>query len=125
MWLFILFVMRKLEKLKENYDFRRLYNKGTACVSPAFVLYFRKGRTGRVRIGLTAGKKIGGAVERNRAKRVMVAAFNSCLAHIPQGYEFVIVARTRLLSLKSTQVAAIMEKQLRAADIWCDDEHCE
>ncbi len=114
--------MQNFEKLKQNYDFRRLYTKGTACVTPAFILYFRKGRAGKVRLGLTAGKKIGGAVQRNRAKRVMYAAFSSLLPNIPKGYDFVIVARTRILSQKSTQVAATISKQLSASGIWCDAE---
>lgn len=113
--------MQDFEKLKQNYDFRRLYTKGTACVTPAFVLYYRKGRAGKVRLGLTAGKKIGGAVQRNRAKRVLYAAFSSCLPKIPKGYDFVIVARTRILSQKSTQVAATICKQLSASGIWCDN----
>lgn len=112
--------MQNFEKLKQNYDFRRLYTGGTARVTSAFVLYYRKGRAGKVRLGLTAGKKIGGAVQRNRAKRVMYAAFSSCMPHIPKGYDFVIVARARILSQKSTQVAAAMKKQLIASGIWCD-----
>lgn len=115
--------MQKLEKLKQNYDFRRLYNKGTACVAPAFVLYWKRGRAGHVRLGLTAGKKIGGAVQRNRAKRVMYAAFCSCLPNIKTGYDFVIVARAKILDLKSTQVATALKKQLTACDIWCDNEY--
>ena len=75
-------------------------------------------------LGITAGKKIGKAVARNRAKRVITAAFSECLPHIPIGYDFIIVARTRILKVKSTAVAASMKKLLCSAGIMdaSDDE---
>lgn len=63
-------------------------------------------------------EKIGGAVQRNRAKRVITAAFRECLPGIKPGYDFVIVARTRILEIKSTAAAQTMKKQLSAAGIY-------
>ena len=91
-------------KLKENYSFRRAYKKGKSYVSPYFVIYAVKNRRG-IRLGITAGKKLGCAVKRNRAKRVITAAFRACLPNIPSGYDFVIIARTRILDIKSTAAA--------------------
>ncbi|MBP3705943.1 MAG: ribonuclease P protein component [Clostridia bacterium] len=112
--------MQKIEKLKENRDFRRLYYHGKSCVNPYFVLYLMKGRTKKTRIGITAGKALGGAVERNRAKRVITAAFRSLMDNISPGYDFVIVARTRILKEKSTKIAQIMEGQFKNVGIWCE-----
>lgn len=103
------FIMSLL-KLKENRDFRRAYNRGKSYVSPFIVVYVNKNRTNNVRLGITAGKKIGKAVERNRAKRVITAAFSSVLPEIRDGFDFVIVARTRILEVKSTVVAASLHK---------------
>ena len=112
--------MRKFEKLKQNWEFRRAYTRGTAFVAPSFVMYVCKGKNSHTRLGITAGKKIGTAVYRNRAKRVITAAFSEVVSHIPQGYDFVIVARTRVLSVKSTQVAATIEKQLKSKELWIE-----
>ncbi len=112
--------MRKFEKLKQNWEFRRAYTRGTAFVAPSFVMYVCKGKNSHTRLGITAGKKIGTAVYRNRAKRVITAAFSEVVSHIPQGYDFVIVARTRILSVKSTQVAATIEKQLKSKELWIE-----
>ena len=109
--------MSKIIKLKENYAFRRAYKKGKSFVSPFFVIYITKNRRGGIRLGITAGKKIGGAVKRNRAKRVITAAFRECLPEIHEGYDFVIVARTRILDIKSTAAAASMKKLLNAAGV--------
>ena len=101
-----------LIKLKENRDFRRAYNRGKSYVCPYIVVYVTKNRTHNVRLGITAGKKIGKAVLRNRAKRVITAAFCSVLPEIREGLDVVIVARTRILNVKSTVVAEHLHKLL-------------
>lgn len=111
------FVTGMITKLKENYEFRRAYKKGKALVCPYFVIYAVR-RKGGVRMGITAGKKLGGAVQRNRAKRVLTAAFAECLPGLANGYDFVLVARTRILTVKSTVVAAAMKKLLATAGIY-------
>ncbi len=113
--------MNSIVKLKENYCFRRAYRKGAVYVSPYFVIYAVKSKK-NIRLGITAGKKLGGAVKRNRAKRVITAAFRECLPHILPGYDFVIVARTRILNAKSTETAASMRKIFTDAGIWNDTE---
>lgn len=104
--------MKREDKLKQNWEFRRLYSRGKCVATPAFVLYFIKGKSGRVRLGITAGKKIGCAVKRNRAKRVITAAFDACLPEIKTGYDFCVVARGRILSLTSTQVKNMLSEKL-------------
>lgn len=105
------------EKLKQNIDFRRIYGRGEAFVNPAFVAYALKNRNGRVRLGITVSKKLGGAVERNRAKRLLTAAFAEVAGEIKGGYDIVLVARVRILKHKSTEIAAMLEKRLCQAGI--------
>jgi ribonuclease P protein component len=107
------FIM-KLIKLKNNYDFRRVYKKGKSYVCPFFVIYINPNRNNNVRLGITVGKKIGNAVNRNRAKRVITAAFRSAYPQIAAGNDFVIVARTRILNVKSTKVEELLLKLLKA-----------
>ena len=116
--------MNSIIKLKENYSFRRAYKKGKSYVSPYFVIYAVKNRRG-IRLGITVSKKLGCAVKRNRAKRVITAAFRDCLPNIPSGYDFVIVARTRILDIKSTAAAASMRALLRSAGIWSEAKENE
>lgn len=123
MWLLLLLpisVMKAYTKLKQNWEFRRAYNRGAALVAPSYVLYAVKGKKGQIRLGITTGKKIGTAVSRNRAKRVITAAFGSCLPHLPSGYDFVIVARTRILNVKSNEVADSFKRQLQNENLWVE-----
>ena len=84
-----------------------------------YFMYAKAKRRNCVLVLLRA-KKIGTAVSRNRAKRVITAAFDTCAPHIPTGYDCVVVARTRILDTKSNKVAAILEKQLKQENLWVD-----
>ncbi len=112
--------MRAYKKLKQNWEFRRAYNRGLSLVAPMYVLYICRGKKGELRLGITAGKKIGTAVSRNRAKRVITAAFDMCAEHIPTGYDCVVVARTKILKTKSNRVAEIIKRQLKQENLWVE-----
>ncbi len=94
--------------LKTNPDFRRLYNRGISITDPALVIYYSKNRAGICRIGITTGKKIGNAVERNRSRRVLKEAFRSVCPQVKPQYDIVIVARSKTKYIKSTRLAEIM-----------------
>lgn len=111
-----------IEKLKINKEFRRAYGRGKSLVSPAVVVYVLPLKGERVRLGITVSKKIGSAVIRNRAKRVITAAFRECLPYISAGCDIVVVARSRIISAKSYDVAAVIKKQLTAQNMWCDND---
>ncbi len=53
----------------------------------------RTGAAGDARLGVSVGRKVGGAVERNRVKRVLREAFWALAPELPDGHDFVLVAR--------------------------------
>lgn len=106
--------------LCENKDFRTLYYRGKSQVHPALVTYVRKNRLGVPRVGITTGKKLGKAVQRNRCRRVIREAFRPLLPRVG-GVDIVFVARTRTLNYKSTQLLPVMEKQLAALGVLRDE----
>lgn len=99
--------------LCENKDFRTLYYRGKSQVHPALVTYVRKNRLGVPRVGITTGKKLGKAVQRNRCRRVIREAFRPLYPRLG-GVDIVFVARTRTICYKSSQLLPVMEKQLSA-----------
>lgn len=106
--------MQKYLSLNENKDFRRTYHRGKSCAKPALVVYSVKNRVGVCRVGITVSKKIGNAVERNRSRRIIRAAFRSILStrETKGSYDIVFVARTKTKFLKSTQVEKSMLEAL-------------
>lgn len=105
----------KFAVINANKDFRTLYYHGKSQVHPALVTYVRKNRCGFPRAGITVGKKIGGAVQRNRCRRIIREAYRQLLPRIQGGWDIVFVARTRTLYVKSTDVRKVMEGHLQKA----------
>lgn len=103
--------------LRRNGDFRRLYARGKSFSSPELVTYVMKNRAGCCRIGITTSKKIGNAVERNRSRRVIRAAYASLLPLVRGGWDIVFVARGKTKHQKSTRVAQVMQEQLCKAGV--------
>ncbi|NLT57465.1 MAG: ribonuclease P protein component [Clostridiales bacterium] len=103
--------------LTRNNDFRRLYARGRSVVGRHLVLYYAKNRRGANRIGFTAGKKVGGAVQRNRAKRLMRESFRLLEPDIKTGYDFVLVARAHLPGLNCRVVQRALSEGLTTAGL--------
>ena len=98
--------------LNQNSDFRRLYGRGKSKAHPTLVSYVMKNRVGFCRIGITTSKKIGNAVTRNRARRVIRAAFAQVAPSLRGNWDVVFVARGRTAACKSGDIAQVMQRQL-------------
>lgn len=78
-----------------------------------------KNRVGVCRVGITTSKKVGCAVERNRSRRIIKAAFQNVFNSgcISGNWDLVFVARTRTKFKKSTQLEPVMLTMLRELKI--------
>ena len=66
---------KKYVCIKKDKEFRFLFKKGDSIVTNAFVCYARESKRRVNRIGIVTGKKVGNAVKRSRARRVIREAF--------------------------------------------------
>lgn len=114
----------RYKTLKRNGEFHRAYSRGKSCVGGCLVTYAVKKRTGSFRVGITSSKKIGNAVARNRARRVIRAALAEVLPRPPRGYDVVFVARASTAKKKSWQVAQIMRRQLAQTGVLEAEQEC-
>ena len=103
--------------IRRNSEFGRVYARGKSYVNPALVLYVLKTRGRNTRVGLTATKKIGHAVQRNRARRVMKAAIDEHLDYNIGGYDLIFVARGMTPKLKSWQLSSVVAKLFAQAGL--------
>ena len=90
--------MKRAVTLKENHEFRRLYQKGASAVSGCVVVYCRKNKLGHNRLGITVSVKLGHAVVRNRARRRLREVYRLHLDELKPGYDIILVARGRTLT---------------------------
>ncbi|MDR0404286.1 MAG: ribonuclease P protein component [Oscillospiraceae bacterium] len=99
--------------IKKNRDFHFLYRRGMSCVSDNLVTYVIKRRRSELnRLGITTSKKVGCAVRRNRARRVIKESYRKLLPCMYKGCDVVFVARTRTSSVSSNEIFASMQKHL-------------
>lgn len=103
--------------LNRNADFLRAYKKGRSFVHPLVVLYVNKNWVGHTRIGITASKKVGGAVQRNRARRLIRTALSQLLLKDVGNVDFVLVARGQTPRAKSTQLVVALASLFKNAGI--------
>ena len=115
---------RKLLKMnpavtvKENYEFRRIYRKGRSAVSPCLVVYCQKNRRGQSRLGVTVSTKLGHAVVRNRVRRRIREIFRLSQGKMKQGYDMIVVARTRAAAADYWELRRAFEKTCKKLGLW-------
>lgn len=101
--------MKKTVSLKLNREFKSLYYRGGSNVSSHLVIYFKKNKRGENRLGITVSKKIGNAVTRNRVRRRISELYRAREDMIRDGFDIVIVARTRAAEALFSQLGASLD----------------
>lgn len=109
--------MKKAVTLKENYEFRRMYQRGKSAVSGSMVVYCRKNKLGHNRLGLTASTKLGHAVVRNRCRRRMREVYRLNSPALRQGYDLILVARGRTANASWKELNDTFMKLCRKLDL--------
>ncbi len=87
--------VKKTVAIKENYIFRRLYNKGKSAVSPYLAIYVRRNGHNGNRLGLTVSTKVGKAVIRNKMRRRLREIYRTNEEKLVSGIDMVIVSRIK------------------------------
>jgi ribonuclease P protein component len=112
--------MEKIFTIKNNSVFTRMYRKAKTVPKSTVVVYSWKYKgLKKAAIGITASKKLGGAVERNRARRIIREAYRTLIQEgsdiNSKPYYFVFVARKKCF-LKTTRMQDVLRDMKSAFD---------
>ena len=109
--------MQRKFRLTRSTDFKRVRRTGKSYAHPFVVLVVQANEVSRVRVGVTAGRSVGGAVQRNRAKRLLREAIHPMLQDLPPNWDLILIARASLLTASMQEIRQALTGLLRRAQI--------
>lgn len=95
-------------RIKRGGDFTRALRSGVRLVDEQLTVWGCRNGLGITRLGLTVGKRHGGAVQRNRLKRVLREAFRLERPNLPAGLDLILAPRPGVrLVLRNVRAALV------------------
>lgn len=98
--------------MKSNKDFSQCYRRSKYVSDKNVTVYYLQNRTPYNKLGITTSKKIGNAVKRNRARRIIRDAYRKCEKDFPIGLNLVFVARKDIITAKSTDIEKFINNRV-------------
>ncbi len=104
-------------RLRRSEDFRRVWKEGRSWAHPLFILWVAPHGRYDPRLGFVASRKVGKAVQRNRARRLLREAARLLYSQLESGWDIVFVARAPLAEAKLPEVMEAMRDLFRQAGL--------
>jgi ribonuclease P protein component len=99
-----------MEALKKSRDYRRTVEGGSRDILETIIAYRLPNQTEVSRIGISATKKIGNSVKRNKVKRRIREAIRRNASFLPHGEDIVIVARRECTTANFADIESDIRK---------------
>ena len=110
-------MLKREYRLRKKYMFNYCYKVGKVVHSKSSLFYYTPSNNKNVKVGISVSKKVGGAVQRNRARRVIREAITPFLAIINKNHNIIIVAKENILEFSLTQLQKDFEYMLNKAGL--------
>ena len=93
----------KSARLRKRAEYLSVQGHGRKVQTRAFVGLALEREDGRVRLGITTTRRLGGAVVRNRARRLVREAFRRGILAVPPGTDLVVIPKAAALALTALE----------------------
>ncbi|PKN92649.1 MAG: ribonuclease P protein component [Chloroflexi bacterium HGW-Chloroflexi-6] len=110
--------MQRRFRLTRSIDFKRVRNYGKSFAHPLLVLIALASEEEILRVGVAASRSLGGAVQRNRAKRLLREASRLEIPSLQTGRDLVFIARQPLLQADFSDIQKAIKGLLRRASLY-------
>jgi ribonuclease P protein component len=115
--------VQKKFRLTRSEDFKRVRRSGKSYAHPLVVLIAQTSESSHpIHVGVAAGKPVGTAIQRNRAKRILREAIRPLLDSLPADWDIALIARPALVTATLDDTRAALIQLLRRAQIFPADE---
>ncbi len=114
--------MQRKFRLTRSDEFQRVRRTGKSHAGPLIVLITQANQSSSSRVGIVAGRTVGNAVHRNRAKRLLREAIRPLLPALATGWDLVLIARPELSTASLDQTRSALHVLLRRAGLISLDE---
>ena len=108
--------MKILNRIKKSDEFAATIHKGNSFRLPSFIVHVKNNDLSRTRVGISASKKLGNAVTRNRVKRQVRAMCDNLINYDAHSLDIVIVVRSKFLEMSfdenKSQLCDFVTKQV-------------
>jgi ribonuclease P protein component len=104
-------------RLTRSEDFEKVRHSGRSFPHRMMVLVAQPNELQRTRVGVVAGRAVGNAVARNRAKRVVRAAVRAFHGSVQPGWDLILIARAPLIACAHVDVVEALRMLLRRAGL--------
>ncbi len=108
--------MRKREVLTGSREFGAVYKRGKSVGDRYVVIFYKKNGLPYTRTGFLASKKVGNAVMRNRARRLMKESYR-LMEPLPAGYDVIFIARNTIEGKSCQEVQRSMRSAVKRAGL--------
>ena len=113
------FRLRRHERITKRTDFEIAFKKGRCYSTHYFTIILHNNNRDVLRLGMAVSGKVGGAVKRNRVKRLLREYFRLNKDRLPEGHDIVFIAKSESITLDYFTLAEELSKffgRLTAAD---------
>lgn len=113
--------MKRSFRLTRSTDFKRVRQCGKSYAHPLVVLIRAANEGQQTRIGLITGLRVGGAVQRNRARRQMRAVLHELIPFLKPGWDLVFIARQPISAARFSEIQEALTGLVKRAGIYSMD----
>ena len=112
--------MKRRFRLTRSTDFKRVRSIGKSYAHPLVVLIAAPSEADTIRIGIAAGRSTGGAVSRNRAKRLLREACRPLVPQLAPGKDIILIARASIVGANLDEVQEALRSLFQRAHLETD-----